>query len=182
MDPKKVFREFCRENFGGEPDAEQIWETDSDPVEIWMWRDSPIEGLMTAVTYGLSTAGHDEWYFALPELMLRVETEDVAWALALALLVEQGRGRLSFEDGSVFAFEEPLAADSHMSAFFLFGPPLVEGEEGTCDLGEDDVPIQLTGCYPIYEGESALVEANLKDFWGREDYDMFSVERPDLSG
>lgn len=183
MDRETTFRTFCMNNFGGAPDSVHPWEAEGlPPLEIAIWRDCPFEGLLTAVTYGLSTAEHEEWYFAHPELMLRLETSDLAWPMALALLVEAGFGKLPYEHGTVFVLDEPLALDSRMTGFFLYGPPLVEDEEGTCDLGDDELPIQLTGCYPIYESEGPRVEADLEAFWSREDYDMFSVDRPEQSG
>ncbi|MCA8961036.1 MAG: suppressor of fused domain protein [Planctomycetes bacterium] len=183
-DEKRVFREFCADNFGGDPDAVHLWESPHEghpTLEVWIWRDSPSDGVLTAVTYGLSTAEHEEWYFARPELMVRLETDDIAWALAIALLADETRGEVAFEHGTVIGLDEPLASDSTMTAFVIYGPPLVEGEEATCDVGDDELPIQLTGCYPLYEGEVPIVEAEFDAFWSADDYDIFRVDRPDRS-
>lgn len=182
MDEKKLYIDFCTENFGREPDTVHRWEAENPegtPIDLFIWNDQPEVGLVTAVTYGLSSAGHDEWYIGRPELMVRVESEDPAWPLSIAYLAEVGRGEIVFEYGTVIGLDEPIAEDSSMTSFFIFAPPLMEGEEMSCEVG-DELPIQLTGCYPIYTDEGPLVSENFDEFWNRDDYDIFSVTRPEF--
>ncbi len=184
MDERKLFLDFCASNFGRAADALRAWDPaveGDDPITVLIWNDTPEVGLLTAVTYGLSKVGHDEWYMGRPELMVRVDSEDPAWPLAIAYFADAFRGELPFEYGTVLCLDEPIAEDSSMCGFLLFAPPLVEGEEMTCETG-DELPIQLTGCYPVYEGEAAVIKEDFEGFWNREDYDIFSVTRPDVSG
>jgi hypothetical protein len=79
--------------------------------------------------------------------------------------------------GAVLDMGGPLATGSAMSAFFLFEPPLEP-----VDLFRDinvgtDLPINVLGCYPIFDRErSFIVHRGINAFWNL-DCELTDVDR-----
>ena len=155
-------------------------EGDLPRVTSVVYRDQPEAGLLTAFTYGLSLAEHPDWKLGAPELVICVESEDSAWGWAIAEVAAQLRGKCPFCVGNTINFHEQIAAESAMSAFFVFFTSVLDREAATIKL--PDRTIHIVGMYPIYEGEIGLIERiGPVAFWESDGYDPYSVHRPDLS-
>ncbi len=139
--------------------------------------DTPEPGLMSGFTYGLSTEHDPSWRFGRPELAITIESDDIGWPIAIAILAERFRGECPFSFGNTFEIGEPITAETRMTAFVLFGPAFpIAREEQSIDVG-DALPIILVGCYPIYSNEKDFItRRGLKDFWDL-DRDIFDVGR-----
>lgn len=184
MRESEAYIQFCENNFRRPVDVFKMWESsipELPPIGVMIWRGHPEPGCLTAVTYGLSRMRKKEWIKAAPEMMIRLDTDNIQWALGMAYLVEAFREEKSFGWQTVLTMEEPIADESEMRGFFTFAPPLIEGEVAEYQRG-NDIPIILSGFYPIYLGERDILPLmGLKAFWHHELYDPFSVTRPDLS-
>lgn len=146
-------------------------------VMVLAYEDLP-EGLLTAVTYGLSLAEHADWRLGKPELCISVGSTDLAWALAIGTLAERLRGDCPFSYGNTINFGERVSPDSEMTAFAVFAPSVLDPEDYSgIDVG-DEKPISLAGCYPIHEVEKDYIaEHGLEAFW-RLDWAPYDVTRP----
>lgn len=146
-----------------------------------VYPDMPEPGLITGVTYGLSLVDHSAWKFGRPELILTVRSTDFAWPFAMAEVASGLRGECPFCYGDVIGFGEPMSEESEMSAFFVFGPAILEKEDSTVDVGLD-LPIHIAGLYPIYEEERAVFDRiGLEAFWNHDDFDPYEVRRPRIT-
>ncbi len=184
MNQKKQYLEFCEKNFGKKVDDIRVWRS-SDPdlpdVSVLIWQDCPEPGIMTAVSYGLSLMKHTEWTKGRPELMIRLETEDITWALSMAYFIDSFRKEKIFKYLTILTMDEKISDESEMRGFLVFGPPLIDGED--MDFPTDDIPIKFAGFYPIYlEEAKAIQKYGLEAFWRRDDYDIYSVNRPVFKG
>jgi hypothetical protein len=178
----EVFLEKLRALFGKESSVKRIEPTrpDQPPLALFIYRNIPEPGWMTAVTYGLSLTSHPAWTQGSPELTITLETDDEVWALAIAYFAARFGGELDFSVGSIFTLDEPISPESGMSAFLAFAPSSVTKADATLKLPSKTV--HLVGMYPLYAGEVDLIaRGGLKPFWHHPKYDVFSVCRPDLS-
>lgn len=140
------------------------------------YADTPEDGLLLAVTYGLSVASHEGWTAARPELCLCIESDDPEWALALAELVDRFRGEREFAYGEVFELEEPIVEGTDMDGFVIAGPLVMDDETAHIEVGED-LPIRVLGAYPSYASERAFIlEHGVERFW-ELDWDPYDPER-----
>jgi hypothetical protein len=148
------------------------------PVHVVLYRDTPEPGMLTAITYGLSLADHAEWRLGKPELCLSVTSNDPAWALAVGYLAEQLRGTAPFRYGDTINFDDRPVADTEMTAFVVFTPAVLDREGFLgIDVG-DELPINITGIYPIHDDERRYIhEHGLEAFWHLE-RDMYDPRRP----
>jgi hypothetical protein len=148
------------------------------PVHVIVYRDVPEPGTLTAITYGVSLADHDEWTRGKPELCLAVDSGDEAWALAVGYLAEQLRGTAPFCYGDTINFDDRPSAETEMTAFVVFTPAVLEREAFTgIDVG-DELPVNISGIYPIHEDERRYIhEHGLEAFWQLE-RDMYDPRRP----
>lgn len=145
-------------------------------VAAFSFPDLPEPGLITGFTYGLSLAGHPEWRFGTKELAVTVASSSPHWPIAIALVAERLRGDCPFEYGSTITIGEPIADDTHMTAFAIFAPLFPTDGNEEIDVG-DALPIGLTGCYPIYASEKDFISRHgLEAFWKLE-WDAFDVQR-----
>jgi hypothetical protein len=153
-----------------------------------VYHDLPQPGHLIGLTYGLSLADHPDWRFGKPELCICVQSENIAWALALAHLAESLRGDCPFDYGSTIDFGEPISDESAMTAFVVFAPVVLErdeylnirvgGKTGTNGHVNPDDYVNIAGCYPIHDVELAyLQEHGLEAFWAL-DWDPYDVTRP----
>ncbi|MBG0820056.1 suppressor of fused domain protein [Planomonospora sp. ID91781] len=147
-------------------------------VTAIVYRDLPEPGFVTGLTYGLSLSGHPAWTRSTPELCISVRSADDAWAWAVAYLAERLRGGdCHFAYGDTFGFGERVSGESDMDAFVLSAPIGLDREDFLgIDVG-DDLPVSITGCYPIHSSERRFIQENgLKAFWDL-DWDPCDVTR-----
>lgn len=151
-----------------------------EAVLVAAYKDVPESGCLTAFSFGLSDAVHPEWVESRPELVISVNSDDYAWALAMGEIIKNGRGKSLFSYGSILNFGTPISEESSMSAFFVF----------VCNvLEEDDLKIQLTDrvvnlsqIYPIYQAEIPLIKKiGVEKFFTGFDIDFFNVRRDVMS-
>lgn len=142
----------------------------SPPIHVFVYRDLPDEGWTTAITYGLSAAEHPDWRYGKPELMLCIDSKLDDWPRALGAFAAMFRSENSFEYGSVLTTDVPVAADTEMSGFVVFEPPLPDAVEEQIDL--PNKVVHLRGMYPIHAKEVPLIrELGLEEFWHHPDFE-----------
>jgi len=168
------FLKFCERNFHARVGQIRVLPSSKKglpDISTFIWHGCPEPGMMTAVSYGLSLAQKKEWIKGRPELMLRLETRDEAWALALAAFIDMFREEKTFQYQTILTTDEPLVPGSDMRGFFTFAPPLADPEVMTFP-STHGLPINLTGFYPIYiEERELLPKMGLEAFWHHESYD-----------
>lgn len=148
-------------------------------VFVFIYKDWPHPGLLTAFTLGLSEAEHPEWTGVRPELMISVESTDEAWAYAAAYVSEHLRGRCPFHHGETINFRCAVSEESELDAFLVFSPVFLTAEQRCVPMGDGSV--HITGLYPMYSSELPLYhEIGLERFWHLEGWDPFDVRRPRL--
>lgn len=140
------------------------------------FEDLPERGYLTAVTCGLSEAGHPKWKLGCPELIVTMKTRDIAWGLAAAYFASAFFGEKSFSYGDVFKLDHPIAQDSAMNAYLLFAPSFLNRDQAKFVL--PDRTINLVGLYPIYGEEiSTYDRIGLKAFWHADGFEMDNPKR-----
>jgi suppressor of fused protein SUFU len=144
-----------------------------------VYRNIPEANHLTGVTYGLSEVAHPCWRAARPELMISVQSTDIAWPLAVAELANELRGTCPFGLGDVIDYAEQVSEESEMSAFLLFTPAILAPAAALgIDVGGEQ-PLNLAGMYPIYDSErAALTELGLERFLKHPNFDRYDVRRP----
>ena len=138
----------------------------------------PEQGMLTAITYGVSLVDHPEWRLGKPELCIAVRSSDVVWAQAVGFIAEQLRGDCPFCYGDTLNFGARITPDSDMTAFVIFAPAVLD-RDGFLDIDVgDQLPVNIAGCYPIHESERQFIRTNgLEAFW-KLDWDMYDTQRP----
>lgn len=177
-----VFYEHLVDLFGKEDDIRRIESTKPElpAVHCFFYKDIPEPGTLTMVTYGISEATHPDWKHGRPELVVSLDTEDMAWGMAAAYMAEAARGEFAFAYSQILNFGRPISDDSAMSAFFLFAPSFLNQEQMKLTLPSKS--IFLYGAYPLYPGETEMLErVGLEKFWHTPGFDLYNVRRPDLS-
>ncbi|MFC5789384.1 suppressor of fused domain protein [Agromyces tardus] len=146
-------------------------------LTVIVWDDLPEAGMITGVTYGLSLAEHPEWRLGRPELCISVRSNDLNWPLAMGHLAETQRRHNPFHHGDTINFGERIATESVMTAFLISAPPVLDRADYTgIDVGEE-LPVNITGLYPIHDGERRFINKHgLETFWNR-DWDPHDVHR-----
>jgi hypothetical protein len=147
-----------------------------------VYEDVPEPGHLTGLTYGLSLSEHPEWRHGKPELLISVDSSDDLWALAVADVAENLRGRAAFSYGETINFGEPISPESEMSAFVVFAPAVLDREDFLdIDVG-DELPVHIAGVYPIHQQERLwILEHGLEAFW-KSDWDRYDVRRAPAVG
>jgi hypothetical protein len=79
--PIEKYMEYLDEIFQVEP---QFFMNESEidglqGVTSIVYENIPEKGMVTGVTYGLSLVEHEDWKFGRPELMITVDSKDIAW-------------------------------------------------------------------------------------------------------
>jgi hypothetical protein len=146
-----------------------------------VYRNIPEADHVTGVTYGLSEVAHPSWHSGRPELILSVQSKDIAWPLAVAELANQLRGRCPFGYGDVIDFGKNICAESQMSAFLVFTPAILAPDAALgIEVGAQQ-PVNIAGTYPIYDSErTVLAELGLERFWKHPKFDRYDVRRSAL--
>ena len=175
---EKFLAHLDRLSGGLEP---QFWPVESSsPGEQGMtaigYQNTPEDGLLLGVTYGLSLAHQEAWRLGRPELSVSVRSDDPAWVLSIAYLAEQLRHDCPFSYGNTINFGEPIAAGSQLDGFVVFVPLAFEPADAQVDVG-DDLPITVVGMYPTHAVEREFIaEQGLEAFW-RLEWDPYDVTR-----
>jgi len=148
-----------------------------------VYRDVPEAEHITGVTYGLSEVAHPAWRSGRPELIISLQSTDVAWPLAVAEMANRLRGQCPFGYGDVIDFGGRISEESEMSAFLVFTPSILAPHASLgIDVGAEQ-PINIAGMYPIYESErAALAEMGLQEFWAHPNFDRYDVHRAAVPG
>lgn len=178
--PIEKYIEYLDEIFQVEP---QIFMNESEiegvqGVVSIVYENIPEKGMITGITYGLSLINHEEWKFGRPELMITVESKDIAWGQVAGFLANRLRGDCPFCYSNTINFRERISNESEMDAFLIFAPSILDKENFLgIDIGID-YKINLAGLYPIYSSEMDLVnEWGLKKFWHHPNFDLYNVNR-----
>ena len=147
---------------------------------MFFWPDFPEPKVITAITYGLSLGKHKDWKFGRPELMVTVESDSKDWGLAAGYFAREFRGELPFSYQTLLTLDTPISDGSDMTGFLVFGNPVFHDGEAHLELGQ--LPINVSGLYPIYPGEAELLpKIGLERFWREGDWDPIDIHRPDRS-
>src|SRR5258706_3815504 len=136
-------------------------------VVCLVYRDIPEAGSMTGVTFGLSEVTHPTWKLGRPELTITVDSEDLAWPLAMAHMANNLRGNCPFCYGDVVNFGAQISDESEMSAFLIFAPSIFEEKQSYLDIdvGGEQL-LNISGVYPLYDSEREVIpKIGLKAFW-----------------
>jgi len=145
---------------------------------VFVYRDIPEQGYLTAVTYGLSLYSNEEWTNGRPELIISVESTDTNWAKVLGFLVSSYEQQIDFSYGEIINFGDKISLDSEMDSFFIFAPSILE-RKYFMDIDVLEYKIHLTGIYPIYSSEIETIDTiGLEAFMKDKKYDLYSVKRP----
>lgn len=139
------------------------------------------DGILTAVTYGLSLASHPDWRFGSPELCISVRSGDELWAWAIGHLAESLRGSCPFSYRNTIGFGERISPESDMTAFLVFAPAVIDQADSSIDVSipghERHDIINIVGMYPIHDVERQYVgEHGLRAFWDL-DWDPYDTKR-----
>jgi hypothetical protein len=149
------------------------------PVYVIIYRDVPEPGMLSAFTLGLSSVEYHEWKIARPELAISVQSQELAWALAIGYTAYKARGKYGFHVGETINFKAKIAQDSEMTAFFIFNPTVLTQKEATLELPERTITIlQL---YPIYTGEMEWIRNKGFGNFLAQNIDFSDVKRRDYS-
>jgi hypothetical protein len=165
------------------PVEPQIFKNDSlqqgyPGVSSLIFPEYPEKGMMTAATYGLSVFPHPDWKLGRPELIISVDSSDMAWGQVVGHIGNSLRGSCPFSYGNTINFGEKPSTQSHMDAFLVFAPAVLKKEEYlNIDIGLP-YKINIAGLYPIYSSELAVIaDMGLKNYWHHPGFDCFSVTR-----
>ncbi|CAG7845139.1 hypothetical protein USB125703_01396 [Pseudoclavibacter triregionum] len=140
------------------------------------YEDTPEDGLLLGFTYGLSLVSHEAWTKSRPELSICLETDDPAWARAIAELVERERGMAEFAPGEVFDWDGPIVEGTEMDGFVIAGPLVLDEEFSFVEVGED-LPIRILGVYPVHASERDYIDEHGVDAFWKLDWDPYDPAR-----
>ncbi len=173
----ELYLAHLQEIFGDEDAIHQADSVDGKPaVSVFVYQNVPEEGMITGVTYGLSISSDPEWKLARPELIVSVQSMDIAWPCAAADFAAYFRGKKRFIYGDVFTSDDPLAPDTRMNGFFVFAQSILPKELASVQL--NDYKVHLSQLYPIYRDELAVYDRiGLEAFWKHESFDMYDITR-----
>ncbi|MDF2092227.1 suppressor of fused domain protein [Knoellia sp. 3-2P3] len=139
-----------------------------------IYRDVPEPGMLTGLTYGLSTADHEEWRVGRPELCISMASDDERWGHAIGYLASSLVHDCPFAYGDTIDFGEPIATDTTMTAFVVSAPAVMERADYLNVLGAPEGPgpqdvVNIAGMYPIHDSERLFIRAEgLERFWQRD--------------
>lgn len=157
----------------------KLTDADLPDVVVFVYKNWPEDGFITGFTFGLSAANHPDWKYGKPELMISVESNDEAWAIAIGYLAKQLRGKCPFCYGNTINFHEKISAESDLDAFLIFAPPFLTKEQMSVKLA--DFTCDIAGMYPMFSSEMSLChELGLERFWDLPDWDPLNVHRKPL--
>ena len=146
-----------------------------------VYENIPEQGMVTGLTYGLSLVNHSDWKYSRPELIISVESKDIAWGQVAGFVANNLRGECPFCYEDRINFKEKIGKDSEMDAFFVFAPSIIAKEDYlNIDIGQE-YKINISGLYPIYQSEVEVIKKiGLREFMHRDDYEMYNVKRKQI--
>lgn len=173
----ELFMDHLASVFG---DEDAIHKTNSpdggSPVSVFVYKNIPEEGMITGVTYGLSTSPFPAWKFSRPEMIVSVQSLELDWPCSAATFAALFRGKKTFQYGDVFTTDYPLAPDTKMDGFLVFAQSILSDEFVSVQL--NDYKVHFSQFYPIYRKELVVYEKiGLEAFWQHKDFDMYDVAR-----
>lgn len=173
----EIFLEYLTNTFGRE---DTILQHESPgggrAVSVFVYHDTPEAGLITGITYGLSSCDYPDWKVSRPELVVSVESSDQLWPWSAAYFAAEFRGQKRFSYGDVFTTDTPLTKDTQMDGFLVFAQSVLEPEYASVQL--NDYRVHLSQLYPIYRSELELYrQIGLADFWDHPGFDVYNVGR-----
>jgi hypothetical protein len=177
----EIFLSRMETLFGFEPEFYK-GETANDGLptpSVMVFKNVPDPGYMTCVTYGLSLCGHPKWtQQRRPELIMTVNSRNIVWAITLADMITEMRGKFPFSYGQTITYPDKITEQSQLNSFLLFAPAILDtGDYMDIDVGEP-YKICLTGIYPVSKQEIQFINDNgLEKFWKQEDLDYLNVYR-----
>jgi hypothetical protein len=149
-------------------------------IAVFVYEHWPVEGYLTAFTFGLSLVSHPEWKSGRPELMISMESLDPAWPFAAGYLASKLRGKCPFLYGETINFGEKISESSDLDVFLVFAPPHLRREDKLIEF--EDYRCNIAGLYPMYSSELDLyAEIGLEKFWHLPGWDPFVEIRPRLA-
>lgn len=180
-------KEFEREwllalekRFGGEATIAQVTLDQRPRMLIYYFKDFPAQGMLTAVTAGLSSASHPDWKYGKPELCFALDTKDNKWGASAAYLAQAFFNQKPFRYESTFALDRPMSGDSAMNACFVHRPSFLTDEQVKFEL--KDRTIFLAGLFPMYEEEISLYASKgFENFWNTPGFDPYNPRRTNLA-
>jgi hypothetical protein len=172
-----LFVDHLQKVFGDEDAIHKADAPDGGPpVSVFVYKNVPDKGMITGVTYGLSLCPLPAWKFSRPEMIVAVESLDLAWPCAAATFAALFRGKKIFQYGDVFTTDCVLAPDTKMDGFLVFAQSILSDEYVSVQL--NDYKVHFSQFYPIYRKELSLYEEiGLEDFWKHKGFDMYDVSR-----
>lgn len=176
----EIYLDFLTKTFGHEDGIYKQEAPDGGPsISVFVYHDAPEPGMITGVTYGLSLNAYPDWKLGRPEMIVSVESADIAWPLAAAYFAAEFRGKKRFCYGDVFTTDAPLAGDTEMDGFLVFAQSILEKDYASVNL--DGYKVHLSQMYPIYRRELKLYsEIGLEAFWKHPGFDIYNPERKPL--
>lgn len=179
---RELFLDYLLNTFGEEDEILEVDAADGGPpVQVFVYKNLPEEGMITGVTYGLSAVPHPEWTETRPEMIVSVESTQIEWASAAAAFVAEFRGSKAFRFGDLFTTDVPLAPDTEMSGYLVFAQSILDPEYGSVQLS--DYKVNFSEFYPIYPEEVEVYERmGFDDFWDHDHFDMYAIRRKRVEG
>ncbi|QBR13176.1 suppressor of fused domain protein [Sphingobacterium sp. CZ-2] len=86
------------------------------------------------------------------ELMLQMDSEDMAWAHVVGYLANQLRGDCPFNPGEIIRFGQKISQESKLNSFVLVTPDL-DGLPNPVFDGKKSTGVHIMQLLPIYEEE-----------------------------
>lgn len=173
----KDFLLALEEKFGEVSEIRKIGSEGKPEITVFYFNDLPEEGLLTAVTCGLSGANHPDWKNGAPELIVTLKTQDTGWGLAAGYIASAFFGEKKFEYGDLFRLDDPFSDDNAMKTYFVFAPSFLDRDDSRIEVGGRVV--HMKGVYPLYDEELELYkQAGLERFWKAEGFDLYETDRP----
>ena len=166
--------------FKVEPEFQRFSEeSEYPPFHILTYRDIPESGMLTSITSGISFVDQPEENNLRPELLISVVSQDISWALAIADIGYQHRGKLRFKQGDTINFNAKISEESDMSSFFIWPQGVInESHEMVC---LPEWHILIMGIYPIHDDERILIHEHGPDWLFNFVEDPCDVRRPSVA-
>lgn len=147
-------------------------EAAGNKIHVAYWKDRPAPGLSFYATIGLSISRLSE---PAPELLLSVESPELAWGYSMGFVAAQARGKFGFEIGETIDFRAKIAPDSDMSAFLIVPQMMFPENYNTVEL--DDGVVELRQLVPLYDDEMKAIRTRGPMFFANQQPDVANVRR-----
>lgn len=122
--------------------------------------------LLTSISYGASFAIAPEQKNKV-ELLLQMETDDMAWAHVIGYLANHLRGDCPFHEGEIIRFGQKISQESKLNSFVVCKPDMEELQGSIMDSRKSS-SVYLMQLLPIYEEEVlSIAKYGLKGFIDR---------------